>query len=78
MAPRLKLPWTAKIAPQCILAFSEMAPRCILAVSKWPLGAFSLCLRQLELKGHFGSGQYQMVRRYVFRSLSLFNVILVD
>ena len=23
------------------------------------------CPRQLELRGHFGSGQYRMVRRYV-------------
>ena len=34
MAPRLKLPWRAKMAPRCILALSKMAPRCILAVSK--------------------------------------------
>ena len=65
MAPQLKLPWTAKMAPRCILALSKMAPRCILAMSKWPLGAFSLCPNQLELRGHFGSGQYRMIKRYV-------------
>ena len=34
MAPQLKMPRTAKMAPRCILALSKMAPRCILAVSK--------------------------------------------
>ena len=29
MAPRLKLPGTAKMAPQCILAMSKMSSRCI-------------------------------------------------
>ena len=34
MAPQLKLPLSAKMAPWCILVLSKMAPQCILAVSK--------------------------------------------
>ena len=46
-------------------------------VQRWPLGASSFSLRQLQLRGHFGSGQYRIVRRYVIEFASSIRFILV-
>ena len=41
---------------------AKMAPQLKLAGTQAPRGHFG-CPRQLELRGHFGFGQYRMVRR---------------
>lgn len=62
MAFQIKLPWKAKMTPQCIRAMSKMTPQFILAMSKMSLRCILLVYRIVWANRPFWSVQYQFLR----------------